>query len=41
MSPANSMDYRGKDTVLDVIRKESGDFFNLVEDPNNWNVQTR
>jgi len=35
------MDYSGKDTVLDVIRQESADFFNLVEDPQNWNVQTR
>ena len=41
MSPVNSMDYSGKDTVLDVIRQESADFFNLVEDPQNWNVQTR
>jgi uncharacterized protein (TIGR03083 family) len=35
------MDYSGKDTVLDVIRKESADFFALVDDPKNWNVQTR
>jgi uncharacterized protein (TIGR03083 family) len=35
------MDYSGKDTVLDVIRKESTDFFRLVDDPKNWNVQTR
>lgn len=41
MSPVNSMDYSGKDTVLDVIRQESTDFFNIVDDPNNWNVQTR
>lgn len=41
MPPVNSMDYSGKGTVLDVVRKESRDFFNLVEDPNNWNVQTR
>ncbi len=41
MPPVNSMDYSGKDTVLDVIRKESGDFFALVDDPKNWNVQTR
>lgn len=41
MPPVNSMDYSGKDTVLDVIRNESADFFRLVEDPNNWNVQTR
>ena len=41
MPPVNSMDYSGKDTVLDVIRKESTDFFALVDDPSNWNVQTR
>ncbi len=41
MSPVNSMDYSGKDTVLDVIRQESDDFFSLVDDPENWNVQTR
>jgi uncharacterized protein (TIGR03083 family) len=41
MSPVNSMDYSGKDTVLDVIRKESCDFFDLVDDPKNWNLQTR
>ena len=41
MSPVNSMDYSGKDTVLDVVRKESDDFFKLVDDPKNWDVQTR
>lgn len=41
MPPVNSMDYSGKDTVLDVIRKESSDFFRLVDDPQNWNLQTR
>ena len=41
MSPVNSMDYSGKNTVLDVIRRESKDFFKLVDDPKNWNVQTR
>ncbi len=41
MSPVNSMDYSGKDTVLDVIRTESDDFFKIVDDPKNWNVQTR
>jgi uncharacterized protein (TIGR03083 family) len=35
------MDYSGKDTVLDVVRKESADFFSLADDPKNWNVQTR
>ncbi len=41
MAPVNSMDYSGKDTVLDVVRNESNDFFKLVDDPKNWNVQTR
>lgn len=41
MSPVNSMDYSGKDVVLDVIRRESADFFSIVDDPKNWNVQTR
>ena len=41
MSAVNSMDYSAKNIVLDVIRKESGDFFALVDDPRNWNVQTR
>ncbi len=37
----NSMDYSGKDTVLDVIETESTRFFKIVDDPKNWNVQTR
>src|SRR5258706_191865 len=41
MSLVNSMDYSGKDTVLDVVRRESADFFKIVDDPKNWNVQTR
>lgn len=41
MSPVNSMDYSGKETVLDVVRAESADFFKLVDDPKNWKVQTR
>jgi len=41
MAPVNSMDYSGKDTVLDVVRQEASDFFKLVDDPKNWNVQTR
>jgi uncharacterized protein (TIGR03083 family) len=35
------MDYSGKDTVLDVIRSERGKFYDIVDNPNNWNVQTR
>jgi uncharacterized protein (TIGR03083 family) len=41
MPPVNSMDYSGKDAVLDVVRNESSDFFDLVDDPANWNLQTR
>ena len=41
MPPVNSMDYSGKDTVLDVVRTDAADFFNIVDDPQNWNVQTR
>ncbi len=37
----NPMEYGGKDVVLDVVRKESAEFFRLAEDPQNWEVQTR
>ena len=37
----NSMDYSGKDTVLDVIRTERARFYTIIDDPNNWNTQTR
>jgi uncharacterized protein (TIGR03083 family) len=35
------MDYSGKATVLDVVRTERARFFNIIDDPNNWQVQTR
>src|SRR5260370_19497034 len=35
------MDYSGKDTVLDVVRTERAKFYNIVDDPDNWYVQTR
>lgn len=41
MAPVNPMSYEGKQTVLDVIKREAGEFFRLAEDPNNWNLQTR
>jgi uncharacterized protein (TIGR03083 family) len=41
MPPVNSMDFSGKETVLDVVRKEASDFFRLVDDPHIWRVQTR
>ncbi len=40
--PANPMDYSsGRDTVLDVARTERAKFYNIIDDPNNWYVQTR
>jgi uncharacterized protein (TIGR03083 family) len=41
MPPVNSMDYSGKDTVLDVVRTDAAEFFKIVDDPQNWHVQTR
>jgi hypothetical protein len=41
-APANPMDYNnGRDTVLDVARTERAKFYNIIDDPNNWYVQTR
>ncbi len=37
----NSMDYSGKDTVLDVVRTERAKFYQIIDDPKNWHVQTR
>src|SRR5260370_31791197 len=37
----NPMDYSGKDTVIDVVRTERAKFYNIVDNPDNWNVQTR
>ncbi len=37
----NPMDYSGKDTVLDVVRTERANFFKILDDPKNWEVQTR
>src|SRR5437764_3193121 len=39
--PINPMDYSGKDTVLDVVRTERARFYNIIDDPANWEVQTR
>src|SRR6184192_2231887 len=39
--PINPMDYSGKDTVLDVVRTERAKFYNIIDDPANWYVQTR
>ena len=37
----NPMAPSGKDTVLDVVRTERARFYDIVDDPKNWNVQTR
>src|SRR5919198_2811857 len=37
----NPMDPSGKDTVLDVVRTERAKFYDIIDDPKNWNVQTR
>jgi uncharacterized protein (TIGR03083 family) len=39
--PVNPMDYSGKDTVLDVVRTERANFFTIIDEPKNWEVQTR
>src|SRR5947208_16739520 len=37
----NPMDYNSKDTVLDVVRTERANFYNIIDNPDNWYVQTR
>lgn len=37
----NPMDYSGKDTVLDVVRTERAKFYAIIDEPQNWRVQTR
>src|SRR5439155_19960860 len=39
--PLNTMDYSAKDVMLDVIRTERDNFYGIIDDPGNWNVQTR
>src|SRR6266436_10268581 len=39
--PINPMDYSGRDTVLDVARTERAKFYDIIDDPNTWYVQTR
>jgi Mycothiol maleylpyruvate isomerase N-terminal domain len=41
VAPVNPMAAEGKDTVLDVLKRDQKKFFELVEDPRNWNLQTR
>jgi uncharacterized protein (TIGR03083 family) len=35
------MSAEGKETVLNVMRRDRANFIRLVSDPKNWNVQTR
>jgi hypothetical protein len=37
----NPMDYSGKNTVLDALRTEREKFYKVLDDPANWNIQTR
>ncbi|HZD10032.1 MAG TPA: maleylpyruvate isomerase family mycothiol-dependent enzyme [Candidatus Binatia bacterium] len=37
----NPMEYGSKDVVLDVVRTERDRFFDVVDDPNNWTVDSR
>jgi uncharacterized protein (TIGR03083 family) len=41
ITPVNPMAAEGKDTVMTVMRRDRAKFFELVDDPKNWNVQTR
>jgi uncharacterized protein (TIGR03083 family) len=41
MTPVNPMSAEAKATVLDVMHRDRQKFMTLVEDPKNWNVQTR
>jgi uncharacterized protein (TIGR03083 family) len=37
----NTMTFAGKQVLLDVIKAERKDFFELIEDPANWLLETR
>jgi len=37
----NTMSFAAKPVMLDVIRHERSKFYDLIEDPANWNVQSR
>jgi uncharacterized protein (TIGR03083 family) len=37
----NAFDPGSKDTVLEVVRTERARFYDVIDDPANWNVQTR
>ena len=37
----NPMEYGSKDVVLDVVRTERAKFYDVIDNPDNWNVDTR
>jgi uncharacterized protein (TIGR03083 family) len=37
----NPMDYSAKDLVLDVVRTERGKFYQIIDDPQNWESPTK
>jgi uncharacterized protein (TIGR03083 family) len=37
----NPMEYNSKDTVLDVVRAERAKFYEIIDNPDNWLVDTR
>ncbi len=37
----NTMSYEQKDLVLDVVRTERQKFYDLIDNPDNWQAQTR
>jgi uncharacterized protein (TIGR03083 family) len=37
----NPMAYSSKDLVLDVVRKERAKFYEVIDNPDNWKVETR
>jgi uncharacterized protein (TIGR03083 family) len=37
----NPMEYSSKQTVLDSLRAERAGFYQIIDEPSNWNVQTR
>lgn len=37
----NPMEYSGKETVLDVVRTERARFYEIIDNPETWYVQTR
>src|SRR3981081_1237639 len=41
IAPVNPFAADAKDTVMSVMRRDRAKFTRMVEDPKNWNVQTR